>query len=131
MTDDHEQRCAELYALGNQPKDVPDGLLIIGSSSCILCKQTMRHNGYPQAIDGTPITWINISEQDGLYKFYSTPGIAWSDEFGAATANGEKLGGTPLYLWIKDGAVRGSVVAYGEQPQGNLARIIAEQQAAV
>lgn len=129
--DDHETRCAELYRLGNLPSDVPDGLLIVGSTTCTLCKQTMRHNGYPTATsDGTPITWVNLGEQDGLYKFYTTPGVSWSDENQCAMANEHKLGGTPIYLWVKGGKVVNGPIAYGEQQAGGLDRMAAIAQLA-
>lgn len=124
--DDHDTRCAELYRLGGQPTDVPDGLMAVGATECPLCKQTMRNNGYPtHGADGTPITWINLHDETSLYKFYTTPGIVWDDTLQAATANGHKLGGTPFYLWVEGGKVKGEPIAYGEQPAGGLDRLMA------
>lgn len=123
---DHEQRCQALYTEGNRPADLPDGLVVIGAMRCTLCKNSMRNTGYPsQAADGTPVTWINIDEQDGLYKFYTIPGISWSDEENCAFANGHKLGGTPFYLWVENGQVRGNALAYGELPPDGLEQLIA------
>lgn len=123
---DHETRCAELYAQGNRPADVPDGLLVIGAMKCTLCKNSMRNNNYvTHAADGTPITWINIDEQDGLYKFYTVPGIHWSDEHACAMAGEHKLGHTPIYLWVEQGGVRRAPLASGELPEGGIERLIA------
>lgn len=121
---DHEQHCLALYIEGNRPADVPDGLVIVGATNCTLCKFTMRNNGYPSEVAGTPITWLNISEQDGLYKFYSIPGIRWSDEHECPMAGEHKLGATPIYLWVENGKVRGGPLAYGEQPAGGIAALI-------
>lgn len=126
--DDHEQRCAELYRIGNLPADVPDGLLVVGSTTCTLCKQTMRNNDYATEAAGVPVIWININEPDGINKFYTTPGIAWSDELGGATAAGHRLGGTPIYLWVEGGAVKRDAIGYGEQPEGGLAALVTKAQ---
>jgi hypothetical protein len=117
----HEERCAELYRIGNTPADLPDGLLVVGATSCQLCKQTMRNNDYvTQTTDGTPVTWINISEQDGLYKFYTLPGVHYSDEQESAMVGEHRLGHTPIYLWVENGGVSRGPLASGELPEGGL-----------
>lgn len=127
---DHEARCMELYTAGNRPADVPDGLLVVGAQKCTLCKNTMRNNDYPtQATDGTSITWLNIDEEDGLYKFYSVPGISYDEEQNSAMAAGHRAGHTPIYLWVEGGAVARAPLASGEQPEGGIDAIVAKAKA--
>ncbi len=129
---DHETRCNELYAAGNIPADVPDGLLVIGAMTCMLCKNSMRNNHYATAAnDGTPVTWINIDEQDGVYKFYTVPGIRWSDELECPMAGEHKLGHTPIYLWVENGAISRAPLAYGELPEGGLDALVAKTRTAL
>ncbi len=122
---DHETRCLELYRLGNVPADVPDGLLVVGAMKCTLCKNTMRNNDYiTQLADGTPVTWINIDEEDGLYKFYSVPGVVWDEAQQCAMAAGKPAGHTPIYLWVENGAVKRPSLASGELPEGGLEALV-------
>ena len=125
MSMTHEELCKELYDLGNLPKDVPDGLVVVGADKCVLCKNSMRNNNYADvSSDGTHITWIDIDQQDGLYKFYTIPGITYDEEKKTAMAGGKPTGFTPVYLWVEDGAVKRPPVAAGELPEGGIDALI-------
>ena len=119
---DHDQRCAALYDAGNNtPGPVPDGLVVVGADGCVLCKNTMRNNGYATRLaDGSAVTWLSISEDAGLNKFYAIPGIAYDYAREYPTAAGKQVGGTPAYLWVQDGKVSIGPLAGGEQPAGGL-----------
>lgn len=124
---DHEARCAELYAIGNEPKDVPDGLMVVGGATCTLCKNTMRNNNYMCATqDGTPITWLNVEAEDGLYKMYSVPGIYYDETLKRTIAGGEPMGGTPAFFIVENGEVKRPKLASGEQPEGALEALVAK-----
>ncbi len=132
---DHEQRCAALYQSGTQAGPIPDGLLVIGETSCTLCKNSMRNNGYAmQLADGRAVTWLNIADEAALNRFYATPGIAYDYEKEYPTAAGQRIGGTPIYLWVQDGRVTLAPLGGGEQPEGGLeqlAKTAAEKLAAL
>ncbi len=118
---DHESRCAELYRIGNQADPIPDGLLVVGSTACTLCKNSMRNHDYrTQLTDGTPLTWINIDEESVLNRFYTIPGISYDYEQERPLAAGKPMGGTPIYLWVQDGRVAIGPLGAGEQPDGAL-----------
>lgn len=120
---DHEEQCARLYAEGNGANPVPDGLLVLGAGNCMLCKNSMRNNGYPtKTANGTPITWLNIDEEAALNRFYAIPGITYLDEMPHAA--GEALGGVPFVLLVEGGAVKRGALRFGEVPAGGFEQLL-------
>ncbi len=119
---DHEQRCAELYRLGNHGAGpVPDGLLAVGAMSCMLCKNSMRNNDYvTQLKNGKAVTWLDINEEAGLNRFYSVEGITYDYTQETAMAGGKPVVGTPVYLWVQDGRISIPSLGTGEQAEGGL-----------
>jgi hypothetical protein len=126
---DHEEKTALLYQMGAASEYLPDGFVVVGSSNCMLCKQSMLNNDYPtETAAGAPIVWLNLDDPEANRVFHATPGITYTDTHILVAE--QPLTAYPAIIWVEGRQVKRPVVKYGEVAPGGFEQLLEKLSAA-